>query len=94
MVDKLSHFGLTQRTSLLLLLLVALIASGAVLVPKDAEAACCGWSTTTTYFFDAAKTQYAGECWTDSCNNDSGCSGTTPTSYHSFSRACCEICQM
>lgn len=94
MIEKLSRFGLTQRTSLLLFLLVALLASGAVLVPKNAEAACCGFSTTTTYFFDAAKTQYAGECWTDACTPDSGCSGTTGTPYHTFSRSCCEICQM
>lgn len=92
MVEKLSRFGLTQRTSLLLLLLVALLASGALLVPKDAEAACCGWDTTTTYYFDQAKTQYAGECWTSGCVQDSGCSGTTNTAYHTFRRSCCETC--
>jgi len=93
MVEKLSRFGLTQRTSLLLLLLVALLASGALLVPKDAEAACCGWYTTTVYYFDAAKTQYAGECWNDGCSSDSGCTGTTNTAYHTLSRSCCETCQ-
>jgi hypothetical protein len=45
------------------------------------------------YYFDAAKTQYAGQCWTNECTNSSGCSGTTPTAYKTVSRVCCEICQ-
>ncbi len=93
-MEKFARYGLTQRTALLLLLLVALTASGVLLMPKDAEAACCGWYTSTVYYFDSAKTQYAGECWTDSCASDSGCSGTTPTAYWTRSRSCCEICQM
>ena len=92
-MEKLARFGLTQRTTLLLLLLTALSVSGVLLVPKDAEAACCGWETTTTYYFDAAKTQYAGECWTDACSSSSGCTGTTPTPYWTRVRSCCEICQ-
>lgn len=92
-MNKLARFGLTQRTTLLLLLLTALSVSGVLLVPKDAEAACCGWEITTTYYFDSAKTQYAGECWTDGCSGSSGCFGTTPTSYWTRTRVCCEICQ-
>jgi hypothetical protein len=92
-MEKLARFGLTQRTALLLLLLTALSVSGVLLVPKDAEAACCGWDITTEYYFDAAKTQYAGQCWINDCTGSVGCSGTTPTPYWTRYRSCCEICQ-
>lgn len=90
-MEKLARFGLTRRTALLLVLLAVLSTSGVLMVPKDAEAACCGWYRTTVYWYDAAKTQYAGECWVDGCTQDSGCEGVQ-TSYWSTSRFCCETC--
>jgi hypothetical protein len=93
MAEKLARYGLTQRTALLLVLLAVLSVSGILLTPKKAEAACCNFDTVRFYYFDAAKTQYAGQCWTNECTNSSGCSGTTPTAYKTVSRVCCEICQ-
>ena len=93
MMQKLSRYGLTQRTALLLVLLAVLSVSGVLLTPKNAEAACCGWTIETVYYFDAAKTQYAGECWSDGCGGGSGCVGTTPTAYFTRTRYCCETCQ-
>ena len=93
MAEKLARYGLTQRTALLLVLLAVLSVSGILMTPRKAEAACCGLDIVRFYYFDAAKTQYAGQCWDNECMNSSGCSGTTPTAYKTVTRTCCEICQ-
>lgn len=87
-MDKLGRYGFTQRTTLLLVLLTVLSLSGILLMPKDAEASCCGQVSITICYFDAAKTQYAGECWQDGCEGTSGCSGTI-TSYVTHRLNCC-----
>ena len=82
----------TPRIVVLMLLVLALSLGIVMSQPPKAEAfACCGWEYTWTYYFDAAKTQWAGEIYSNDCDGTSYSSGQV-TAYKNLSKICCDPC--
>lgn len=87
---RLASFHVPRRMVLLLALLAVLSTSMTLLTPREAEA-CETRSTTFVYWFDAAKTDWAGQCFYCS-NGYSSCFGTYPTPYFDHYHDPCSGC--
>jgi hypothetical protein len=82
------RYFLSRRMTLLLGLVISLSLVG-LWTPNKVEAV-GNIERWTTYYFDAAKTQYAGQCVNNViCSGESYCTGTTPTPYYTIQRLLC-----